>query len=799
MKAEMTISVRPPRHAYFIPDDDLSRFVDVASWCCTQWGGINNLIVPVKPKSDMTVRGSQFSPVLSAPIFDAFLFWRQPDIYIDAVTHIDEMDTSSDSQNVQRAYANKPLFHWDHFISPGVDDCLHPLSILPTDSTFERAPTDGDWLPGTYVGVPILYVPANLPTVPMTDFDQAVMAAAFGRVVEDQRSDYERSFILKSWPMYVPSLFVNSQFEDDPTSSVINLTLRELANFGSSPALFHPYFDVVIANSVPDLCQYWNMRALAFGYPSAVGRRSILMSLSQFSDPQYAGALEELIRTQRHPTQSANIDIFFHFTDDSVPSILTRYKAFTYVEIETLQMRMVSEKRREAGVTRADGINGTTQPLRYTTNRMAGYPQYSEYGGTTTSIPIEADVGPTELYVQELGPRASSVAKYIVQLRSGLWDQLPVDSAVAGLAKHNADLEITLGTASLAYPSLRSARGLERIEFSLPDTWDVYKSYFRARGYNVSASDKLPYANGLLGIAGGLESAGIFRSKLTFNLLSRLADRPSRKVAQDILRNLGLSKDAAKEEIVQQAIAQLGTLTPVQRRPRIFSDLRSLTSQWGTTQDFIQALATLVKIRAVQRGMYLLCPHCHTRVWYALGLLDESVRCLGCQFEFDVPVVDGENATSDRPIEYSLSPLANLAMDQDILPVVITLLALREKHHLMHHVVPGMLIKRQGKTDDIGDFDLVYIHRHNIFAGECKAGKILAEKDIHLARLAREIGARAYFFATTSQFSDDSKQLVQQFQAEVSQSGIDANQFSVHLLEEDTLFGNKPLPADIPG
>lgn len=45
MKTELTINVRPMRHVYFIAENDLARFTDVASFCCTQWGGINNLKV----------------------------------------------------------------------------------------------------------------------------------------------------------------------------------------------------------------------------------------------------------------------------------------------------------------------------------------------------------------------------------------------------------------------------------------------------------------------------------------------------------------------------------------------------------------------------------------------------------------------------------------------------------------------------------------------------------------------------------------------------------------------------------
>ncbi len=48
MNTELIVNVRPVRHAYLIAEDDLSRFSELAIYCCTQWGGINNLIIPVK-------------------------------------------------------------------------------------------------------------------------------------------------------------------------------------------------------------------------------------------------------------------------------------------------------------------------------------------------------------------------------------------------------------------------------------------------------------------------------------------------------------------------------------------------------------------------------------------------------------------------------------------------------------------------------------------------------------------------------------------------------------------------------
>ena len=40
MKTELTVNVRPLRHIYFIAEDDMASFIEVAAFCCTQWGGM---------------------------------------------------------------------------------------------------------------------------------------------------------------------------------------------------------------------------------------------------------------------------------------------------------------------------------------------------------------------------------------------------------------------------------------------------------------------------------------------------------------------------------------------------------------------------------------------------------------------------------------------------------------------------------------------------------------------------------------------------------------------------------------
>jgi len=82
MKTELTINIRPLHHVYFIAENDLARFTEVASFCCTQWGGINNLIIPVplakaeEANSALLQKDSLFAQIIRR---------RNPDIFIDAL------------------------------------------------------------------------------------------------------------------------------------------------------------------------------------------------------------------------------------------------------------------------------------------------------------------------------------------------------------------------------------------------------------------------------------------------------------------------------------------------------------------------------------------------------------------------------------------------------------------------------------------------------------------------------------------------------------------------------------------
>jgi len=137
-------------------------------------------------------------------------------------------------------------------------------------------------------------------------------------------------------------------------------------------------------------------------------------------------------------------------------------------------------------------------------------------------------------------------------------------------------------------------------------------------------------------------------------------------------------------------------------------------------------------------------------------------------------------------------------MNQGILPVITALLTLKTCHLEMHHIIPGMNFKKFGATNNAGDFDFVYVYKHELFGGECKAGSRLSQKDIETAKVSRQLGFRAFFFVTIKTFGEDGQALISNYQQELANDKNNGNPYDVFILDELMLFGKQPLPQQIP-
>jgi hypothetical protein len=780
VKAELTINIRPVRHVYFVDENDLERFVEVASYCSTQWGGINNLIIPVqidKETGDVQIHIHSYNMFL--------INLRQPDIFVDALSGKEENSSIRDSlaSYLTSLVLDKSLHQWLSFIQ--FDDSFHPLNILSPqgDSSKQELAMVG-------------YFPDY--SAPRSQLDEAIIAAAFGKIWPGQKKDYEEAYTFKAWNTSYPDRFFYQQLLLDPYASVINLTLKDLHNIGTENIFPSLHFDVVVVRKVWDLCRFWNLRAQSFGHTWLADRHVLLLSKEQLLHEQggYFKSLIRLLREHRtHKNIESNIDVVFHHChDQEIHDFLLSHSE--------LQQHEGSLQTSIHDVREEDSADEIYRPIIYGEDSIIGVGAYHEFGGTRSTFSQELTTDSETFLVPSAGPRTAGAQKAFVGLQSAFWQQFPNHPSVANLIVPNSSFSKLLDTIQLSYPLILTPRGLERIAFNIPQTWQIYHAYFRSKGYEVSASDKKTYADGLLGMAGGLEqeTAQVLRSRVGREILDFLTDKATIKLAREVIRRLGLQDD--QENNLLQIISNLGVLPQNQRVPKAFGDIYShIRGVQGLAsierKVCLQNLAKLVGIKIVQRGMYVKCSHCGTRTWYGIYSLDEQIRCNGCLSAFDLPLVENDNDDVERPFQYSLNPLANQAMDQDILPVIAALLALRTHHATMHHIVMGMNFQKVGGTNRDGDFDFIYTYKQGLYGGECKSGGIFNIKDINTAKLAQSLGFRAYFFVAMRPIEEDGQRLIADYQQELASNINDEHPFAIFVLNDQVLFGEAPLPQQI--
>ncbi len=779
MKAELTVNVRPVRHVYFIDENDLERFVDVASYCCTQWGGINNLIVPITVMKEGQETNFQIHRFLSDMIGR-----RHPDVFVDAASDRESDESLHDALNNQLAseFPDKSLNKWDAFIEG--DNAFHPLNITSPQGNISK---------------PELAFPGFFPSfsTPLSKLDDAAVIAAFGKIWPGQKEEYEEAYTLRGWDASHPNILLHHQTMVDPYTSIINLTLKDLHNLGTENAFPSLHFDVVVVQRVWDLCLFWNLRAQSFGHNWVTDRRVLLLSKAQLLQEHgvYFDPLISLLREKRsHSHITSNLDVsFHHYHDEEIHQFLHRGNELQQHE-GTLSVNIhTPHKERET----------KSRPLSYKEDSVSDFSTYHEYGGSRPTFSQELVINPESFLTPNVGPRTTGYRGAYIGLQSDFWHQFLHDSSVANLIVSNASFDTFLNTVQLSYKYGLFPQGLERVTFNIPKTWDIYQAYFHSRGYEVSSSDKKFYADGLVRMAGGFEQerVQVLRSRVAREILDFLTDKATTKLAREIIQKLGLQSNPVED--LQQIIASLDVLPQNQRVPKTFKDIFStLRDKAELTQvgrsTCLQTLVKLLVIKMVQRGMYIKCSHCGTKVWYGINVLDEQMQCSGCLELFNLPLTENANDEVERAFQYSLNPLANQAMDQDVLPVIATLLALKTSHQAMHHIVMGMNYQQVGRTNREGDFDFVYIHKQELYGGECKSGGKFTVKDINTAKVAKALGFRAFFFAAMRPLEEEGKRLIADYQQELSNNRDDETPFAIFTLDDQALFGETSLPKQIP-
>jgi hypothetical protein len=194
-------------------------------------------------------------------------------------------------------------------------------------------------------------------------------------------------------------------------------------------------------------------------------------------------------------------------------------------------------------------------------------------------------------------------------------------------------------------------------------------------------------------------------------------------------------------------------------RARTLDDIAALT---GTDRaELLAALEELIDVGFVRRGRQERCPECGYEDFYALAEVGERLVCRACQTEFLLRVAMGD--ATEPKLAYQLDPLMARAMDQDLLPVLLTLRYLYSPAVAVSGAFwPGLEIVEADGT--MQDCDILLAQEESVLVCECEQSAAWlslaqAEKTLTMAEL---FGAVTYFAVLDGDFSDEIQTLARE-------------------------------------
>jgi hypothetical protein len=749
---KMRVNVRPIKHAYFVREDDIDTIESVIRICCTQWGGLRNLIIPIKP--DFT---TDF-------LFEYLLKLHEPDQFVDFYFTADEAQ-----HNLHEELRSYLLSLWPHrsielWSGPSfihIENSAHALDVLPNnlDST----------------------TPLTIHELFEGQLDFISSLALFGTIYQGQEEDYSERLQLASKQIKLASSeFWSCQYANDAFSSIINLTTYGILPERVINNRENIIFEVILVNSAQSLCLFWDHRATidSIEFTRDIGRRTFLLPQSLLTSQSSLEALFEFIRNHfsvRGITSNVHV-LFSGFTEEdnallrSVLALLPNIE-----EAESGRLHINGLFGHNMGTTERDS---RVEVIRYRLGLVRYPSSYFEGVDRQASLNVSLQYGTNEIFHSPSSIVTRGGRNVAVDFESNIWNRYPRLSDISHAVKEGSYFT----RYGLTFTGNLPGRA-DYISLNLPTEWKTHELFFQARGYTVRQSQPSRYADGLVQLTGGVSGLDIIATKAAFLLLDALAVKSTKKIAQRLRQELSLPTNLQEEQFVALLVQILGDtdIAPeLKGVPKKYSDLCTLPTLRPFSDQLLDRLTALSARQIVLRGYHLRCESCGTTSWYPIQNVRESVTCPGCNTNFPLPIRDNG---SEIRWKYTLNSLVNTAIDQDVLPVLLAIYHLTKDKQACC-VVPGLELLRENQV--VTDFDFIFVSNSEIFAGECKAGSRVSSKDLNIARTASTLGIHHFYFCTIRRFSEETRQSIHQLKMEFENQAIST---TIGILEGDVLLG----------
>jgi hypothetical protein len=743
---KLQFNIRPVKLAFFVLENDKTSLERVLRIVCTQWGGIRNLVISVCGDGS----------ILS--IFEAFLRVHEPDGF---VAFIDDIDIRSKlSLSINKMF---PQRHSSILYNPSFEKRDRVLHVL-------RAIDPNTLASNTLV----------TPSLTNETEDNLIELVLFGAIYDGQQGVYKEFFgdIQKVDISSKSMQFWEHQLLENPFSSPLNLTSFNNTTHQVASFIDSTHFDVVVANTNTEICCYWNLRATrdAAQIDRELGRRTFLLPKKFIEQADALSLFLEFVRNNNsHPHIYSGYDIRFCTYDEETYDRLSDILLSQYSSI-------IRKPRRNEKITVSWGSKPNKTPSKKHHRRKLVFtsgipdlpPSYLEGIKPKSTVVANLKLGRNEVVFNTPSSfinRSSGLVS--LDIESELWDRYPLSHNVAQsinqkgwFSRYGFSQMVTM------YPGARS------ITFNAINELDALRLYFQDKGYQIHLGKISQYSNAFVNLVGGLDKVDLLTYKPVQVILDVLTIRNSKKIAQRIISELRLQQES--EETLQAILDEIEVIPELKNTARTIGSITSDARIKPYREKILGLIEHLCQHQIIKRGFYLPCSNCGSPEWYPLRTLHEFLVCPGCSHEFMLPVRN-EGGTEIQ-WQYRLNTLVNRAVDQDVLTGILAV------HNLTRHisyssVCFGLNLRKDGK--DITDFDFFFVTEQTIYAGECKSGISLGDKDFSTALLAAQLGVAKFYFCTIKAFNKETLEKIETLKQDLQQQDYE---MEINVLQENDLL-----------
>jgi len=282
-------------------------------------------------------------------------------------------------------------------------------------------------------------------------------------------------------------------------------------------------------------------------------------------------------------------------------------------------------------------------------------------------------------------------------------------------------------------------------EIRLPGTEAVLSCVFAGHGLELRATPATKVANQTIELLGGHDGIGLLADERVLQLLVKLTPPRRRRLAESLASAVGSESEAGIREVIARCLPSLET-----RGSQPAWDVQGMTSLvGGTKEQQAELFATIQDLygkRVLLRGKSFPCPHCGSDLWYPLASLQEENRCDGCNKPVGLPIFSQQGVLGDH---FRLNQLVANAVDQGVLPVLLTIHLLDRQPFAMRRFVANHEVYETGGENRLAEVDLVFALSDKLGLAEVKADSGFDLKQTNrLIDLARRVECGLLVFAT---------------------------------------------------